>query len=151
MSQMSQACSIFLLLHINIIYYQSLKILSYTLYNNLTDETQAAARSMSASNRQATFSLYTTTTVMKLRECKDWITENGKIVSKGCNVCIDSFTKTGTNAIKKNKKTFKCCFIKGMLRMLHDQYQRTLKASLTECTNFSLSSNFYFSPKVLNA
>ena len=44
-----------------------LKILSYTLYNNLTDEMQAVARNiMSAGNRQATFSLYTII-IMKLK------------------------------------------------------------------------------------
>lgn len=40
-----------------------LKILSYSLYNNLTDEMQAVA---SARNRQATFSLYTIL-IMKLK------------------------------------------------------------------------------------
>lgn len=44
-----------------------LKILSYSLYNNLTDEMQAVARNiMSARNRQATFSLYTIL-IMKLK------------------------------------------------------------------------------------
>lgn len=44
-----------------------LKILSYSLYNNLTDEIQAVARNiMSARNRQATFSLYTIL-IMKLK------------------------------------------------------------------------------------
>lgn len=114
-AQFKQACSSFLLLHINIIYYQSLKILSYILYNNSTDETQAASRHVSARNRRATFSLYTII-VMKLKNDEGM----QRLDHWGWRDCFKRmqslhrrlYKKTGTNISKE--KTFKCCFIKGM-------------------------------------
>lgn len=67
---------------------------------------QAVARNiMSVRKRRATFLLYTII-IMKLKKklgnAMDWPMKNVKIVSKGCKVCIDGFTRTGTTANRKD-------------------------------------------------
>ena len=119
-----------------------LKILSYTLYNNLTDEMQAVCEETSwvPENRQATFSLYTII-IMKLKrttrgmrklahwECNDcfremqslhrrlYERERKKKKKLGQLPLQNEGKDKNQEPTKKHLNSHKCCCIKGMLRL----------------------------------
>ena len=127
-----------------------LKILSYTLYNNLTDEMQAVCEETSwvPENRQATFSLYTII-IMKLKR-----TTRGmrKLAHWECNDCfreMQSLHRRLYERERKKKKNWDNCHYKMKEKIkIRNQPKNTWTvtsaAASKECCVYNYRFFFFF-------
>ena len=81
-----------------------LKILSYTLYKNLTDETQAGAVMPWGERAEELSSPHTISTMTHQNYRMQHLALWRMYIYKGCKVCIDSFRKIGTTSRRTHKK-----------------------------------------------